>query len=636
MFLGSQIESNKDLLKSISTLVNKGGNVVQLFLRKMNSSSAKDRIQITTEEQKKIKKIIKKNKVKGFVHASYLLNFCRIPVGLLRIQWAYNMLKEDMELGEKLGMEGVVIHMCSQNAVDEKWKRIKLTSEETIERNIEHIKYYFKNYQTKKIKLLLENSASEGSKIGGTMLEFGKVFKPLYKKYGKKIGTCIDTCHAFASGYPINTIEGIKDFLDDYKKNVGDYSTLNLIHLNDSKEPLGSKKDKHANIGKGYIYKDIRGKEALCFLILFAIKNKIPMCLETGSEYKKEISFIKNIYSLNKKGDNCKKNGGECKGISKNEMIKILEDFQEYHKSLGNHIQATQYSRAVNSIKSSKIKKICSGKELFDLPWVGKGIISKIDEYIKTGKIKLLEEFKKNPIVLAHRNLTTVFGIGPKKAEELISHGILSVDDLKGDENVKLTSAQKIGLKYYDDLLKKISRKESENIRKLIENEFKKVFNEVEFEVILAGSYNLGKKTSGDIDIVLSINNIKKLNGILKTFVTHLFENNILLDTLSGSKIPSDKQTNYIGLIKVNSNPVRHIDIHVIKSEELPFHMLYFGSGEQFSRIIRKKAKDLGYKLNNKGLFNSNGKKINIKTEKNVFNKLNLSLVHPKNRNTIT
>ena len=60
MFLGSQIESNKSLLKGISTIVNKGGNVVQLFLRKMHSASAKDRLQITTEEKKEIKNFIKK------------------------------------------------------------------------------------------------------------------------------------------------------------------------------------------------------------------------------------------------------------------------------------------------------------------------------------------------------------------------------------------------------------------------------------------------------------------------------------------------------------------------------------------------------------------------------------------------
>ena len=141
----------------------------------------------------------------------------------------------------------------------------------------------------------------------------------------------------------------------------------------------------------------------------------------------------------------------------------------------------------------------------------------------------------------------------------------------------------------------------------------------------------MGKKTSGDIDIVISIK--KNVNGILKKLVTHLFENGILLDTF-GLKIPSDKQTNYIGLIKVNSNPVRHIDIHVIKSEELPYHMLYFGSGEQFSRLIRQKAKNIGYKLNNKGLF-KNGKKINIQTEKNIFKQLDISYISPENRNTI-
>ena len=630
MYLGSHIEYNKNLLNNISTVVNKGGNVFQVFLRKMHSSSAKNRIHITTDDQKKIKNYIKKNKIKGFVHSSYLLNFCKIPVGLLRIQWAYNILKEDMELGEKLGLEGTIIHMCSQTAVNDKWETINLTSEETIKRNIKHIEYYFKNYNnTKKIKLLLENSASDGSKIGGTMLEFGKVFKPLYKKYGNKIGTCIDTCHTFASGYSINTIEGVNFFLDDYKKNVGDFSTINLIHLNDSQEPLGSKKDRHVRIGKGHIYKNSKGKEALFFLISFANEHKIPLCLETGTNYEKEINYIKNNYSKDKFSIS-------SNSISKKEIIKILEDFQEYHKSLGNLILSNQYFKAINSIKFSKIKKIYNSKELYILPGIGKGIVSKIDEYIKTGKIQLLDDFKTNPIILAHRNLTTVFGIGPKKVKELISVGILNVDDLKKNKNIKLTTSQKIGLKYYDDLLKKISRKESEDTQKLIDIEFKKVFDLKRVKVILAGSYNLGKKTSRDIDIIISISNIKSLDSILNKFITYLFEKGILIDSFSSIKIPTDKQTNYIGLIKINSNPVRHIDIHIIRNEDLVFHMLYFGYGEYFSRILRKRAKEIGYKLNNKGLFNSDIKKNNIKTEKNVFKILNLDWIPYTKRNNIS
>lgn len=631
MFLGSHVETSKPLLTGIKNVVSNGGNVVQVYLRKMHSSSKKDRIQLSVKEEKDINLYLKKNKVLGFVHASYLLNFCRVSEGLIRIQWAYDILKEDMELGEKLGLKGVVIHMCSRNAVNEKWKPITLTLDETINRNIKHIEYFFKE-NTFKIKLLLENSSSEGNKIGGKLTEFGKVFKPLYKKYKNRIGTCIDTCHAFASGYPINTILGINNFLTDYKKYVGPYSTINLIHLNDSEFPLGSKKDRHADIGKGYIFKDDTGKEALCFLISFAIKHKIPMCLETPSGYKKEMASIKKTI----KTTCCINNIDTLKGggkITKNEVIKLLEEFQEYHKSLGNNIKASQYSKSIHSIKESNINSITSGNDLFVLPFVGKGIVSKIDEFINTGKIELLENFKKNPIVLAHKELTNVFGIGPKKAKDLISKGILDIADLKRAEKkglVKLTNSQKVGLKYYEDLQKKIPRKESENIKNLIEKEFKKIYGQ-SASAELAGSYYMGKKTSGDIDIVLSIKNINKVDGILQDFVTYLYNNNILLDSLTGSKIPSSKSNSYMGIITNGKKVAIHIDFHIVKDDELPFHMLYFGSGEHFSRMIRKVAKTKGYKLNDKGLFKGT-KKVNVKTEKDVFNKLKLNWVPPEKR----
>ena len=281
----------------------------------------------------------------------------------------------------------------------------------------------------------------------------------------------------------------------------------------------------------------------------------------------------------------------------------------------------------------ANIKKINSGSDLFDLQFVGKGIISKIDEFINTGKIELLENFKKNPIILAHKELTKVFGIGPKKAKALISQGILDIFDLKRAHRkkvIKLTGAQKVGLKYYEDLQQRIPRKESENIKKLIENEFKKIYGENAF-VELAGSYYMGKKTSGDIDIILYIKNINKLDGILENFVTYLYNNNILLDSLSGSKIPDSKTNKYMGIIKNYKKIARHIDLHIVKEEELPFHMLYFGSGEQFSRMIRKIAKTKGYKLNEKGLFKGKDK-INVKTEKDIFNILELNWVYPEKR----
>lgn len=617
MYIGTQIKPGEPILKSLKEVVKNEGNVVQIFLRKTHSSSKKDKFEI--KNKKEIKQFLKENEVKGFVHASYLLNFCRVPVGLVRIQWAYDILREDMELAGELGMKGVVVHMCSKNAVDEKWKPLKLTTEETIKRNIEHLDYFLSKCKTK-TKLLLENSSSEGGKIGGNLEEFGKVFRPLYKKYGNRVGTCLDTCHAFASGYPLSTVIGFKNFISDYKKYVGDLRTLKLIHLNDSKEPLGSKKDRHMEIGKGYIFKD--NKESLKFLVGFAEKHKIPMCLETNSSYKKELRLIRKIYEAS---------GGKGK-ISKEEIIKILEEFAGYHKSLGNQIKAGQYSKAVSSVKKSDIKIIRTGNELLSLDYVGKGITSKIDEYLNTGKIELLEEFRRNPIILAQVELTNVFGIGPKKARELIKMKIYSVEDLKKNEKkAKLSKSQKIGLKYHEDLKKRIPRSESEKVKKIIKEKVKEIYKNKSI-VELAGSYKQGKETSGDIDIIVSLKNNEKTEKVLKNVVNKLFESGILIQSLS-SKLPGDSSVSYMGIIKLKGHPNRHLDLHVVRKEDLPFHNLYFSSGEKFSRKIRKIAKEKGYKLNEKGLYKNNERVKNIKTEKNIFKKLNMDWVSPEERN---
>lgn len=615
LLIGSQApyeKSSKKLLEEIKEVKENNGKVVQVFLRDMTTTSKKARKEVSEKDQEDIKRYVSKNELKVFVHGSYLLSFCRVPPGLLRIKWAYDILAEDMELASNMNFEGVVIHMCSRNAVDEKWKSFSLSEEETEKRMIDHIKYFFSKYKFK-TKLLLENSSSEGNKIGGDLKSFGNVYKPLKKLYKNRIGICLDTCHAFVSGYPINTISGMKNFFNDFKKYVGNYSDIALIHLNDAEAPLGSKKDRHIGIGKGYIFKSKEGEEALKYLIAFASENSIPMCLETHANYKEEIELIYKIFQKEQIGGVYKKGN-----IYKEEIIEILKEFEEIHRSLGNVREATQYGKAIASLKNSDIKMVKSGDELLILPYIGKGIVGKINEFIKTGRIKLLEEFKKDKKVKAYIELTKVFDIGPKKAQQLIKKGIFSVKQLN---NSNLTKSQQIGLKYYDDLQKKIPRKESEKVRDIIQKETK-------FPVLLAGSYRTGKKESGDIDIII----ISKEN-ILKNVVEKLSQKNIIIDSLQGDLIPKNTQTIYIGIIKVDKI-ARHIDIHIVPPENAPFYMLYFGSGERFSRLIRQYAKERGYKLSDKGLF-KNGKKIGINNEEDIFKELGLKYIRPENREKI-
>ena len=106
------------------------------------------------------------------------------------------------------------------------------------------------------------------------------------------------------------------------------------------------------------------------------------------------------------------------------------------------------------------------------------------------------------------------------------------------------------------------------------------------------------------------------------------------VDSLSGSKIPNKTNSSYIGIIKLKDKPARHLDLHVINYDNIPFHLLYFASGEQFSRQLRQRAKNMGYRLNNKGLFKKGSKKRvqNVKTEKNVFKELGINWIPPEKR----
>ena len=101
-----------------------------------------------------------------------------------------------------------------------------------------------------------------------------------------------------------------------------------------------------------------------------------------------------------------------------------------------------------------KIKEpITEIAQLKNLPGIGTTIISKLQEYVETGKINALEKEKANPLII----LTQIHGIGPKKAEKLISEGITTIEDLKKNQD-KLDNVQKLGLKYYYDIIERIPR----------------------------------------------------------------------------------------------------------------------------------------------------------------------------------
>ena len=145
------------------------------------------------------------------------------------------------------------------------------------------------DHDTSDVKIALETMAGKGSEIGRTFEEIHSIIDKV--KIKDKLGICLDTCHVYDAGYDIvNNLDGV---LEEFDKVVG-LHLLKAIHLNDSKNPFESHKDRHELIGEGYI-----GTDAILNIINHPKLRHLPFYLETPNDlagYAAEIKFLKDHY----------------------------------------------------------------------------------------------------------------------------------------------------------------------------------------------------------------------------------------------------------------------------------------------------------------------------------------------------
>jgi deoxyribonuclease-4 len=126
------------------------------------------------------------------------------------------------------------------------------------------------------VQVLLEDTAGAGTTMGTTFSELGTIIDGLSD--ASRVGICFDTCHAFAAGYELRTPDGLAETLEEFDREIG-LDRLCLIHLNDSKFPLGSRRDRHNHIGAGEI-----GEEAFSLIVNHPALRDLPFILETPKE----------------------------------------------------------------------------------------------------------------------------------------------------------------------------------------------------------------------------------------------------------------------------------------------------------------------------------------------------------------
>jgi deoxyribonuclease-4 len=176
------------------------------------------------------------------IHAVYLIN-CASEDPEIR-QKSLTSLTASLRAGTALGAVGVVLHAGSalKNGGD---------VDGAIERAAEVIAEALK--ESDGCPLHLEDTAGAGGTLGRSFEELARMVE--LAGAGKRLGVCLDSCHLYASGYDIATPAGLEDVLDEFDRVVG-CERLGSLHVNDSQAPLGSNRDRHANLGDGELGPD--------------------------------------------------------------------------------------------------------------------------------------------------------------------------------------------------------------------------------------------------------------------------------------------------------------------------------------------------------------------------------------------
>lgn len=276
LYIGSHVgfSKEKQLLGSLDEALSYGSTTFMFYTgAPQNTMRYKIDDKLTKESYKKMEEYhMPLDKI--IVHAPYIVNLANPD--LEKHQFAISFLKQEIKRCEALGVKNMVLHPGSH---------VNCTTEEGIENIIDGLNKIIESDNN--VCILLETMAGKGNEVASNFEEVRKIIDGIKDK--SKIGVCMDTCHMHDAGYDLNNFDKV---LDEFDRIVG-LSYVKCIHINDSKNICGARKDRHENLGKGYI-----GLENLLDIIYNKRLGEIPRILETPyiddkAPYKEEIELIR-------------------------------------------------------------------------------------------------------------------------------------------------------------------------------------------------------------------------------------------------------------------------------------------------------------------------------------------------------
>lgn len=272
--IGCHLSSSKGFLAMGRTAVEIGANTFQFFTRNPRGGKAKE---LDLQDVEQYKNFAAEHGLFPILaHAPYTLNACAADEGLR--EFAQNTMADDLARLEHLPGSLYNFHPGSH---------VKQGADVGISLIAEQLNAILTPEQSTTV--LLETMAGKGSEVGKSFEELREILDRV--KLSDKMGVCLDTCHVFDGGYDI--VGQLDAVLEEFDRVIG-LSRLRAVHLNDSKNPLGSHKDRHEKLGEGSI-----GLVALTAIVNHPALRELPFYLETPNEldgYAREIATMKDVY----------------------------------------------------------------------------------------------------------------------------------------------------------------------------------------------------------------------------------------------------------------------------------------------------------------------------------------------------
>jgi DNA polymerase/3'-5' exonuclease PolX len=293
---------------------------------------------------------------------------------------------------------------------------------------------------------------------------------------------------------------------------------------------------------------------------------------------------------------------------------------------------ARAYAKVITQLKSYE-GLITSLDDVKNIDGIGAKMEKKIKEILETGSLAAAEKAKTLYNIDALDALQKIYGVGPTKATDLVKSGITSIAQLRDEvkNNSKLLNdKQKIGLKYYEDLLERIPRDEMEEHRDILHTLLPDEMGDYETEIV--GSFRREAVNSGDIDVLIRVppdTDSKIAKDNLALYVKMLVGFGYIEEVLALG------EHKCMAISRMYNGKARRLDLLMTPDEEYAYAILYFTGSDRFNVAFRQYALDKGYTLNEHALtpIREGVKEVPyMKTEKDIFKFLGLRYIAPAYR----